>query len=409
MAPGDVDMDFGGFALLQVGVGAEKIYGWFHEGKGPGQTTDAGQRNWGDLADLHSEIADLIRKAVRDSGAVWEGVAGDQARASTIPLATWSEAVASDAAVAANRTGSLSEAFRRAYHEVEKPVDVPDKPWCNDAVPWDTDYDDAVEKSQQVNSRNMRVFSTYGSAANAASAGLPTFRPPDEIGGDRPAPPPPITPPVVPPRHPWYPVDRPGGGDDRVGGGTDESWTGPSAPPPSGDDGSTRRSGVVPDRPLGPPQVDLPGSDVALRPSDPRPWGSDVPAFGPHATHNPGNRPGGRGGGGAGGRSASGTGGVPRIPGTGGPGTGGPGTGGTGVVPGGRTGALAHGPGGGAAAGRGGPGGMGAGGMGAGGVGAGAGRGQGDEDKEHKSASYLQETEDIFGDGTMVAPPVIGE
>jgi hypothetical protein len=46
--------------------------------------------------------------------------------------------------------------------------------------------------------------------------------------------------------------------------------------------------------------------------------------------------------------------------------------------------------------------------MGAGGMGAGGGRGEGAEDSEHKSASYLQETEDIFGDGTMVAPPVIG-
>ncbi|NUT98067.1 MAG: hypothetical protein HOY78_39250 [Saccharothrix sp.] len=43
-----------------------------------------------------------------------------------------------------------------------------------------------------------------------------------------------------------------------------------------------------------------------------------------------------------------------------------------------------------------------------GGMGAGAGKGEGDEDKEHKSASYLVETEDVFGDGTMVAPPVIG-
>jgi hypothetical protein len=42
--------------------------------------------------------------------------------------------------------------------------------------------------------------------------------------------------------------------------------------------------------------------------------------------------------------------------------------------------------------------------MGAGG----AGRG-GEEDKEHKSADYLIETEDVFGDGQMVAPPVIGE
>ncbi|GAA2692440.1 PPE-repeat protein [Actinosynnema pretiosum] len=60
---------------------------------------------------------------------------------------------------------------------------------------------------------------------------------------------------------------------------------------------------------------------------------------------------------------------------------------------------------GGAAAGRGG---AAAGGMGAGGMGAAGGRGNGEEDKEHKSASYLQETEDVFGDGTLVAPPVIG-
>ncbi|MEU4739703.1 hypothetical protein AB0G02_04450, partial [Actinosynnema sp. NPDC023658] len=84
----------------------------------------------------------------------------------------------------------------------------------------------------------------------------------------------------------------------------------------------------------------------------------------------------------------------------------------------GTSGAMGHGegrggfgPGGsggfgpGGSAGRGGPG---AGGAGAG-MGGGGARGQGDEDKEHKSASYLQETEDIFGDGTMVAPPVIGE
>jgi hypothetical protein len=43
-----------------------------------------------------------------------------------------------------------------------------------------------------------------------------------------------------------------------------------------------------------------------------------------------------------------------------------------------------------------------------GGMGAGAGGRGGEEDKEHKAASYLVETEDVFGDGTMVAPPVIG-
>ncbi len=40
----------------------------------------------------------------------------------------------------------------------------------------------------------------------------------------------------------------------------------------------------------------------------------------------------------------------------------------------------------------------------------GAGRGgDGEEDVEHKVADYLVETEDVFGDERLVAPPVIGE
>lgn len=44
-----------------------------------------------------------------------------------------------------------------------------------------------------------------------------------------------------------------------------------------------------------------------------------------------------------------------------------------------------------------------------GGMGAGAGRGgQGEEDKEHRRPTYLVETDDVFGDERLVAPPVIG-
>jgi hypothetical protein len=39
----------------------------------------------------------------------------------------------------------------------------------------------------------------------------------------------------------------------------------------------------------------------------------------------------------------------------------------------------------------------------------GGGRGGGDEDKEHRRPSYLVECEDVWGDGRLVAPPVIGE
>lgn len=48
---------------------------------------------------------------------------------------------------------------------------------------------------------------------------------------------------------------------------------------------------------------------------------------------------------------------------------------------------------------------------GMGGMAGGPQRGQGEEDKEHKAAPYLEELDDVWGEGTipMVAPPVIGE
>jgi hypothetical protein len=48
--------------------------------------------------------------------------------------------------------------------------------------------------------------------------------------------------------------------------------------------------------------------------------------------------------------------------------------------------------------------------QGAGGFGpAGAGGGRREEDGEHRRPDYLVETEDVWGDGTKVSPPVIGE
>ncbi|MEV0677982.1 hypothetical protein AB0I60_15850 [Actinosynnema sp. NPDC050436] len=450
--PGNVDMDLGGFALLQLGVGADKIYGWFKDGKGPEQTTDASQRDWEQVNRDHVDIAYLINKAVRDSGASWEGAAGDQARASTTPLASWSEAAGTSAHSASTSTSDISDSFRLARNSVEKPVDVPDKPWYNDGVPWDTDYDDAVEKSQEVNSRNMRVLNTYGTAANAAGAAMPTFQSPDEVGAgidER------VEPPIVERPKEWEPkpVEPKGrNGDDSSGGDdTRTQWGEPTVPPPNppggNDDGTTRTSFAdVPERPVPPPlNVDPPRvqppppNDPRFPPFDPRmpydprnpndPRNRNNPRIPPISPRNPAippvrlpaaNSPGGGPGGGRGGM-----GGIPgggpgggggRMPGVPGPGPGGFGPGGFG--PGGASGVApgergfgpqsGFGPGGAGAAGRGGPGGMASmAGMGA--MGAGAGKGQGEDDVEHKSAPYLQGADDIFDDGTMVAPPVIGE
>ncbi|MGW6445521.1 PPE domain-containing protein [Lentzea sp. NPDC055074] len=433
-----------GFAILPF-AGGETIYKWFENGKGPSQSTSLMSEGWRDLSSGHGDVAQLIEKAVRDSGASWEGSAGDAARGGTSPLATWATVTGDSATQAGTTADTVGTAYADAKNSMSKPPTVPDKPFLNDYRPWDTDYDKALEKNQQVSEQNIRAFNQYAGAVNASMSNQPTFIAPtatdgsvqEGTGNDRlidkvgtqSQPPPGIG------------SNPPGGNGtgDRSGGG--DTGTSGWKPPGTGGGDDTGTSGVNdpkftppptdPNRP--PPNIGVPTvpPDGVYNPNDPRrpggPLDPNNPRNRPGGPNGP-NGPGGRGIGGPGGGGAGGGAGGGRGGGAGG-GIGGPGAGGglggaaaakgmgpggmgggfggaAGVAGSGAGGAGGFGPSGAGAAGAAGRGG--AAGMGAGGMGAGGQRGEGAEDAEHKSASYLQETEDIFGDGTMVAPPVIG-
>ncbi|WP_176959945.1 PPE domain-containing protein [Lentzea jiangxiensis] len=429
-------------------AGGSTIYEWFEKGSGPSQSTAVTADGWRELSNGHGDVAQLIEKAVRDSGAAWEGSAGDAARGGTSPLATWATVTGDSASQAGTTADTIGSAYTDAKNSMSKPPEVPDKPFLNDWMPWDTDYDQAVERNQQVNEQNMRAFNQYASAVTASMNNQPTFIAPTATDGNV----------AEQPNNGERSISQVGThnqtpsnvgtgtntGTNTGTGGGDQTNTSGWKPPTD----STNPSGVDPKFPPPPPTDDgrprPPGNigDPGLPPggrwdpNDPRRPG------GPLDPNNPRNRPGGPGGpggpgagrgiggpggggpgGGAGGGRGGGGGGgglggpggglggaaAARAGGLGGPGGMGSGFGGAAGVAGtgdGRGGAGGFGPAGAGAAGAAGRGG--AAGMGAGGMGAGAGRGQGEEDKEHKSASYLQETEDIFGDGTLVAPPVIG-
>jgi hypothetical protein len=427
--PGD-EPNIGGFLMLPLASG-ETVYKWFEKGKGPSQSTALASQGWGDLSTGHQDVAELINKAVRDSGAAWEGMAADSARSGTSPLATWADVTGQSAADAGKTADSVGEAYVNAKYAMQKPPSVPDKPFLNDLAFWETDYDEAVEKNQQVSEANMRAFNQYGTAVSTSANSMPTFISPnaddanvEQQGGtgekkinevnQKYTPPPNVGPPGT--------GDRSGSQDQTNLSGwkpptdsTNPSWLEPGAPqtqfPPGGDPNDPRNR-----PPTGDPNIPPGGRWDPNNPNDPRNRGRFDPNDPRNRPNGPGG-PGGRGlggpggGGGTGGGRGGGGGGLggaaaARGAGLGGPGGMGSGFGGaSGVAGEGRGGAGGFGPAGSGAAGAGGRGGAG---MGAGGMGAGAGRGEGEEDKEHKSASYLQETEDIFGDGTMVAPPVIG-
>jgi hypothetical protein len=427
--PGD-EPNIAGFVMLPF-AGGETVYNWFDKGKGPSQSTAPASQAWRDLSKGHIEVSELINKAVRDSGAAWEGQAGDSARGATSPLATWADVTGETATAQATTSDSVGEAYVNAKYAMQKPPSVPDKPFLNDWAFWETDYDEAVKKNQQVSEANMRAFSQYGDTVTASTQNMPTFISPTATEANM--------------------EEQGTGGDKRINqvdrNGTDDTYTPPGTGQPPGTGGpgdstnpsgwkpptdSTNPSGVDPNDPrnrppgfdpndprnrppgTGDPNIPPGGRWDPNNPNDPRNRGRLDPNDPRNRTPNgpgggrglggPGGPPGGGGAGRGGG--GAGLGGAAAARGIGGPGGMGGGFGGAAGVNEQGRGAGGFGPAGAGAAGAAGRGG--AAGMGAGGMGAGAGRGQGEEDKEHKSASYLQETEDIFGDGTMVAPPVIG-
>jgi hypothetical protein len=405
-------------------------------------TADQQGRAWTKIGNTLANLQSGLQKATDASQDAWQGVAADSARNYFAGVATWSGNAAQAAQLTGNSMAQQQEAASTAKSAMPEPVNYNTSDALKDffsAPPWQwaskaDEIQQKFDEKQQAHEQAAQVMTTMAQSFQQSGSTMPAFAAPPTMDGssgdgriDTPEQ-------VTPPEHqsPNFPGGN-GNGNGNVGqsnysgGNTTQSGVGTVpgggggfTPGPGGGElpgGGTNPSagGFVPPVGGGFP----PGAGGTTRPSAP----GARPSFGPGGRSGAtGGRSGGAGGLGGGaargaGGGAGGMGGAGRGSGSFGPGgaaaagkgfgPGGSGTAGSasGVMAGeqaGRTGGF--GPGGA------GPGGAGRGGAGAGGMGMGAGgaKGQGDEDKEHKSASYLVETEDVFGDGTMVAPPVIG-
>ncbi|MCP2097094.1 PPE family protein [Actinosynnema pretiosum] len=439
---------------------AKSIPKWFQDG-GVVQNAQSVREGWAAVSDSQEEAARLIDQAIKDSGATWQGAAADTMRAATTPLSSWALAASDGARTAAGAMTDAADAYSRAKNSVQPSVALPDQPWYQDFVPWDTDYDKAVEKSAAVDAQNMRVYEEYGNRISQITASMPQFDSPEETNGSV----------EDPASSKIDSAQEHSGYDGRVGssGFGQGSYT-PSAyqpgvstagyaVPPGGGGGSTTLPSWSASPAVANPGSTYPGGVGSTYPSGgggqsgTGGTGSGGYAGGGYVGgggYTGGGYPGGSGGvggggyrpgGGSGGSSsyAGGRGGAGGVGGasggigrTGGFGAGGAGSGGaggfgkSGGVGGaggfGGSGAGSLGGGGSAAAlgaggssGIGGSSGTGGGGVtgaagargAAGGMGAGGGRGQGSEDVEH-SAKYLEATDAYYEDDRLVAPPVIG-
>jgi hypothetical protein len=415
-------------------------------------------------AGLQQHIDDQVNTLNGKMNQAWQGNAADQAVSGAGPLADSADSASSSLKQASSALQNQVSAFHTAYNSVvDMPTSAPQNNVINEMVSGlgvNTPLDQQISNYNADAQHNVQVYNSYAaqSAANAAElptsfGSLPTPHPnitvvppaggsvggpsftgatgPASTGGSSPSG-------YVPPRSTGGTTPPPRFGTNPVGSGN------PPAPrPPSGGGGvweqpggpgSTGLSGV--DGPIGTPGAGGPGFG---EPGMPGAGGGYPPGEGyyPGGPGFPGEEgfPGGVGGpGGMGGfPGEEGFPGGPRgygMPGEfGGPGGfGGAGAGGFGGAGGGAGGAgpagtgsaSAGGPGSAAvtpgaeevAFGRGGmlgggvpgePGGMGP--MGAPGRGA-----NGEDDKEHKTAEYLQEADPdaLFGSDQQTVPPVIG-
>ncbi|MBB5954566.1 hypothetical protein FHS29_001136 [Saccharothrix tamanrassetensis] len=405
---------------------------------------------WKGLSDALAEVDESIHAALAKLGAKWEGSTADETQVALSPLGQWAGDAKQGSDTMKTSAQLQGDYIADARKEMPEPVMVTtEAPSTGEkilgvlggpagmihVIKQQQDHEAQEAAQDNAEAKAVEVMNNYQSSSEWNSDTLGEFVPPPQVVIDTPppagagsynqssanytssqtwtppgdgttrtswAPPSSPTPPPVSPPPPT--VVPPGGGT------TNPSWVPPTPTPPP-------PPIALPKPPVGGPGLPPPGTPP---PNWKPPQGPGLPPKGGPGPGGPG-RPGMPGGpgrpGGPGGPGGPGLGrgfGGPGMPGApGGPGMpGGPGSGNPSGVPG--RGGMAGvggfgpgapgGPGGPGAAGR--PGGPGVGGMGAG---AGHGAGNGEDDVEHKAADFLVETDDVFGDDRLVAPPVIGE
>jgi hypothetical protein len=380
------------------------------------------------LQATYENVRDNMTQALSGIKATYTGNAADAMADAFTPVANSFNDGANFAGSASLATSFQAESFATAQAKIQNQVPVPDAPWYEPVDPFNTDHDDAIQQNSQIDAANEAAYTAYGNDTNG------------NLGYVQPA-----------------PTNTSGFGSFSVtqqgNGTTVGSPSGSSGARGAGGSGSGgpasryRGTGTGPSGYVAPPS----GPPSSSGSSNPGGGGSTSPGQTSTSSYTPppstglGSGPGGGGAPGGGGPTGS----------PGGTGGGQFGSNGPGAVmgpvggSGGSFGGGAVGGGSGSSIGRGGfgltggsePGASGSGAPGArssvggtadvaneaemeGGVGAAGrsgasgmpgamgGRGRGEEDREHRTASYLTNDDNfnlIIGDFDPVAPPVIGE
>ncbi|HUR05910.1 MAG TPA: hypothetical protein VM347_25415 [Nonomuraea sp.] len=396
-----------------IGIPHQQLHDSVNNGVDPGAIGEIGDI-WTQIGNELATFNDDVAAAIGDSETNWTGKAGDGARQALANMGNR----AGETGTAAQLAGTLFTQQSRALGDAKNNVPPPPAQPYNAAASRErlmsiTDPiqfvqqaaadNAAFQQQQKDHEQAARAVETYDRTVAQTAAAQPAFAPapptPPRDPGD------PGRPPVAP--NPGFTGQGNTPPPQVSNDTTNTSWTAP----PTQNPGTTNTSGLNNNLGGNGPNLGNQGGNNQLGGNNVNLGGG--PLLGNKSSQSGLNaRTGGGPGGGPGGRSGGGGVGSGRLPG-GGAALGNPnaakgfGPGGSaGVMPGNES---ATGRGGGTSAGAAGRSGAAGGAMG--GMGAGGAKGKGDEDIERTTPSYLLEPDpdEIFGNDTLVAPPVLGE
>ncbi|GDY29153.1 PPE domain-containing protein [Gandjariella thermophila] len=166
----------------------EELFTKLNSGPGPSASAASAER-WRGVADALAEIDQELSRGVAASGAAWEGVAAEAARAGIGPLAEWAAQARTSADVMRLSAELQADYVSKARAEMPRPVAVTsEQPGAvvrglTHLFGGQTDYENQEAERSAAEQRAFQVMADYESNTASNTSSLGRFGPPPEVVG----------------------------------------------------------------------------------------------------------------------------------------------------------------------------------------------------------------------------------
>jgi len=168
------------------GYSHEELYAQINSGPGP-RASHTSMERWEGVSAALAEINSELLAGVLRSGASWEGAAADQARSGLNPLAAWADDARGGAEVMRLSAELQADYIAKARADMPPPVPVTaEKPGLLEAglthlVGGQTDYEKQEKAHNAAEQRAREVMSTYASSTASNVSTLGQFHQPPQL------------------------------------------------------------------------------------------------------------------------------------------------------------------------------------------------------------------------------------